>query len=42
MPSLSMYKLSPPSDSAEFENMLVDYAISVYRVQATLYFANYF
>ena len=37
MPSLSMYKLSPPTDAAEFEKMLVDYAESVYRVQASLY-----
>ena len=37
MPSLSMYRLSPPTDSAEFENMLVDYAKSTFHVQATLY-----
>lgn len=37
MPSLSMLRLPPPSDSAEFENMLVDYTKSVYRVQASVY-----
>lgn len=37
MPSLSMYQLPIPTDSLEFEKMLMDYARSVYHAPASLY-----
>lgn len=36
MPSLSMYKISAPTDAKEFENLLLDYAANVYYGRATL------
>ncbi len=36
MPSLSMYKISAPTDAKEFENLLLDYAERVYSGRATL------
>ena len=36
MPSLSMYKISAPSDAKEFENMVLDYAIYTYSKRSTL------
>lgn len=36
MPSLSMYKISAPTDAKEFENILLDYSANVYCGRATL------
>lgn len=36
MPSLSMYKISAPTDPKEFENLLLDYAAAKYNGNATL------
>ena len=36
MPSLSMYKISAPTDAKEFENLLLDYSANTYCGRATL------
>lgn len=36
MPSLSMYKISAPTDPKEFENLLLDFAAVRYKGNATL------
>ncbi|MBO4703072.1 MAG: hypothetical protein J5625_10490 [Lachnospiraceae bacterium] len=37
MPSLAMYRITPPSDSAEFENICMDYLARKYKGDASLY-----
>ena len=37
MPSLAMYTITPPTDPAEFENICMDYLMSKYDADATLY-----
>lgn len=37
MPSLAMYTITPPTDPAEFENICMDFLMSKYDADATLY-----